>query len=919
MAARCCSTRSPTCRSRPRARSCACCRSSASVRLGGDTRVEVDVRVIASTNRDLKARDGGRPLPRGPVLPPQRGAAGDAAPGRAADRHPGARPALHDRRRPSFRPAAAPDQPTTPWPCCRPRLAGRRAPAAQRDRVDADHGAGRARQPDRRGRPAARADQRATGRHGPDRQRRAGLDAAARGARAFRARLPAGPAAALRRQHLAHRELRRHGALGAAPQAEDPRPARATTERGGGPVDAAPPYAEPCRASPTSMAATPIGAPASRSRTGASSSPTASTRSSRCVRGRPVRPGAPSRPPRALARRACASRCRSAARPLKTVIRRAAAAQPAAPTRWSTCRSTAAWRRATTCSRRVRRPTLIVTVRRATLPKPTELRAGVGRCHAAGPALEALRHQVGEPAAQRPGRQQAAEAGCREVWLYDADGLVTEGAGSNAYIVDTRRQLGHAAAGPRHPGRCDARGGPGARARRRDRRRRTAVRRGGSARRARGVPHQHVVAGPARSPHRRPHRSPTACQARSPRACSRRIATILTEGGVTKLRPLIVVCRSGDMPLPRLAELVTAPIWCRAALVDARLDLRSMPLTEPLGASLRAKKRSRKTNMAAEKQQNLQDVFLNHVRKNKVPVTVFLINGVKLQGVISSFDNFCLLLRRDGHVQLVYKHAVSTVMPSRGRPALRAVGAKSSRAAAGLTGTPTPRATNDRRPTGGPGLGASRPIRAPVQALPRDARRAALAEAAGLARAIDLEVVRSRVRCRCARRVPATLLGSGKVEGDRPRAWRPSRPSWSSSTPRSTPVQQRNLENALEDQGHRPHRPDPRDLRRARPHPRGRAPGRAGGADLPALPAGALVDPSRAPARRLRLPGRPGREPARARPPPDHRAHRPDQGGAGGRAAHARPAPRGTQARALSRSWRWSATPTPASRPCSTG
>ncbi len=68
--------------------------------------------------------------------------------------------------------------------------------------------------------------------------------------------------------------------------------------------------------------------------------------------------------------------------------------------------------------------------------------------------------------------------------------------------------------------------------------------------------------------------------------------------------------------------------------------------------------------MPAEKQQNLQDVFLNHVRKNKIPVTIFLINGVKLQGVISSFDNFCLLLRRDGHVQLVYKHAVSTVMPS---------------------------------------------------------------------------------------------------------------------------------------------------------------------------------------------------------------------------------------------------------------
>ena len=68
--------------------------------------------------------------------------------------------------------------------------------------------------------------------------------------------------------------------------------------------------------------------------------------------------------------------------------------------------------------------------------------------------------------------------------------------------------------------------------------------------------------------------------------------------------------------------------------------------------------------MAAEKTQNLQDTFLNYVRKNKTPLTIFLINGVKLQGVISSFDNFCLLLRRDGHVQLVYKHAVSTVMPS---------------------------------------------------------------------------------------------------------------------------------------------------------------------------------------------------------------------------------------------------------------
>lgn len=60
---------------------------------------------------------------------------------------------------------------------------------------------------------------------------------------------------------------------------------------------------------------------------------------------------------------------------------------------------------------------------------------------------------------------------------------------------------------------------------------------------------------------------------------------------------------------------------------------------------------------------NLQDVFLNHVRKNKTPVTVFLVNGVKLQGIIGAFDNFCVLLRRDHHSQLVYKHAISTVMP----------------------------------------------------------------------------------------------------------------------------------------------------------------------------------------------------------------------------------------------------------------
>lgn len=63
------------------------------------------------------------------------------------------------------------------------------------------------------------------------------------------------------------------------------------------------------------------------------------------------------------------------------------------------------------------------------------------------------------------------------------------------------------------------------------------------------------------------------------------------------------------------------------------------------------------------KQTNLQDAFLNLLRKNKVPVTMFLVKGVKLQGIVTWFDNFSILLRRDGQSQLVYKHAISTIMP----------------------------------------------------------------------------------------------------------------------------------------------------------------------------------------------------------------------------------------------------------------
>ena len=66
----------------------------------------------------------------------------------------------------------------------------------------------------------------------------------------------------------------------------------------------------------------------------------------------------------------------------------------------------------------------------------------------------------------------------------------------------------------------------------------------------------------------------------------------------------------------------------------------------------------------AEKALSLQDQFLNSVRRSKTPVTIFLMKGVKLQGIITWFDAFSMLLRRDGAAQLLYKHAISTIMPA---------------------------------------------------------------------------------------------------------------------------------------------------------------------------------------------------------------------------------------------------------------
>ena len=66
-----------------------------------------------------------------------------------------------------------------------------------------------------------------------------------------------------------------------------------------------------------------------------------------------------------------------------------------------------------------------------------------------------------------------------------------------------------------------------------------------------------------------------------------------------------------------------------------------------------------------QKTQNLQDAFLNYIRREKIPVTLFLMNGFQLRGVVRSFDSFVVLIEADGRQQMIYKHAISTVAPAR--------------------------------------------------------------------------------------------------------------------------------------------------------------------------------------------------------------------------------------------------------------
>ena len=294
--------------------------------------------------------------------------------------------------------------------------------------------------------------------------------------------------------------------------------------------------------------------------------------------------------------------------------------------------------------------------------------------------------------------------------------------------------------------------------------------------------------------------------------------------------------------------------------------------------------------MASDKQ-NLQDAFLNHVRKTKVPVTIFLVNGVKLQGR----DHLVRQLlrpaasRRPVAARLQARHLDHHALAAHQPPRRRA---------RALTDDPAlERDPRDRRP------GATRAlVLHPEIVADRHRREAgpALAEAVSLANALpELRVVGAEiVPVREAR--PGTLFGPGKLEELRERIEREEVELVLVDGP-VTPVQQRNLERAwkaklLDRTGLILEIFSDRAATRE-----GRAPGRDGRPGLPAHAAGARLDPSGAPEGRPRLRRRARRDPDRGRPPRHRRADGPTAPPARQDGAHARAAPRGARQGALSR------------------
>ena len=220
----------------------------------------------------------------------------------------------------------------------------------------------------------------------------------------------------------------------------------------------------------------------------------------------------------------------------------------------------------------------------------------------------------------------------------------------------------------------------------------------------------------------------------------------------------------------------------------------------------------------SEKAQNVQDVFLNHLRKNKTPVTIFLVNGVKLQGSLpgSTISRCCCA------ATAIRSLSTST----RSRPSCR-----SRRCSCSTATRPTQRADliedhelngHQRRKRKADDTVRPATVAAVLSPYAPGAHReerdrdAKLEEAVGLARAIDLDV-RLAETVPLRRVTPATLIGKGVVERAEGQLSRSRGSAWSSSTTADARAAAQPREGAG-GQGHRPHRPDPGDLRRARPH-----------------------------------------------------------------------------------------------------
>ena len=310
------------------------------------------------------------------------------------------------------------------------------------------------------------------------------------------------------------------------------------------------------------------------------------------------------------------------------------------------------------------------------------------------------------------------------------------------------------------------------------------------------------------------------------------------------------------------------------------------------------------------KGQSLQDPFLNALRKERIPVSIYLVNGIKLQGQIDSFDQFVVLLRNSVS-QMVYKHAISTVVPARNvrlptgdddLPPLED-------APAGLS----------RR-----GRGQGRIVRTAGAAV--NARSwSAWGSAAPRNPIASRNSARWRVRParRCSKCSRVTRKSAGSALPDRQRQGRGTARARRGARRRPRPRRPRAVAQPGTQSREgtrvpraRPQRPDPRHLRAARAHLRRQAAGRARAAQhMSTRLVRGWTHLERQQGRHR--PARSGRNPARNRPPPARRAHQDAERAARQGAAAARDHAAGAQAAARCRRSRWSATPTPASRRCS--